>query len=195
MISNKDREYLEDNDYSVALGRVFENDGYDSGHFNITADRIYPFSNENISQSISEFDLNGKSVITVGSSGDQVLNCILKGATDIILIDGNPLARYYLELKLSAIKNLNYEECLKFLTEHNVLNYKYYQKVSHDLSIEAKLFWDHVILEVSPLSKDDLMHKLFHNSALFTQSKMSNAYFQSRINYEKLKTNFYNSGL
>jgi hypothetical protein len=152
MISKEDKVYINDNDYNIALGRVFEFGGYDSESYNTTADRIYPFSNENITESLEDIDLEGKSVITVGSSGDQVLNAILKGATNITLIDGNPLARYYVELKIAAIRNLEYTECLSFLTAKNILSYKYYQKISHDLSDEAKIFWDSIMLEMFALT-------------------------------------------
>lgn len=192
MIEERDREYLGDDDYNIALGRVFDYDGYYSNNSNITADRIYPFSNENITESLEDIDLLGKSVITVGSSGDQVLNCILKGAKNITLIDGNPLARYYTEIKLAAIKNLDYDECLNFLTAKNILSYKYYQKISHDLSDEGKLFWDSIMLEMSTPAQKILFRNIFHTTAGFNADQMSNVFYRNKKAYERLKNNIPN---
>lgn len=197
MIGEKDREYIDNSDYNIALGRVVNIIGYDSYNDdgNNTADRVYSFSNENISDSLEDIDLEGKAVITVGSSGDQLLNCILKGATNIILIDGNPLARYYVELKLAAIKNLDYDECLKFLTAKNVLSYKYYQKISHDLSVEAKLFWDHLMLEMSTAVQKILMHNIFHGSSGFNSEQMSKIFYRDSDEYEKLRNKIPNANI
>ena len=126
-----------------------------------SADRIYPFSNENIGEFLEGFDLEGKSVITVGSSGDQVLNAVYRGATDVTLFDANIFARYYVELKIAAIKNLSLEEFLKYFTSDNILDWKYYSKVSHDLSDEAKLFWDTLMLELDEENKEIYEKKLF----------------------------------
>ena len=80
---------------------------------------IYPFTTENISGYIDNFDLAGKSLLTVGSSGDQVLNAILLGSKDITLVDINPFAKYYFYLKMAAIMELEMDEYLLFLRYKN----------------------------------------------------------------------------
>ena len=80
---------------------------------------IYPFTTENISGYIDNFDLDGKSLLTVGSSGDQVLNAILLGSKDITLVDINPFAKYYFYLKMAAIMELEMDEYLLFLRYKN----------------------------------------------------------------------------
>ena len=63
----------------------------------IDADRfswIYPFTTENINGYIDMFDLKDKSLFTVGSSGDQAINAILKGCKDITVLDINPFTKY-----------------------------------------------------------------------------------------------------
>ena len=80
---------------------------------------IYPFTTENISGYIDNFDLDGKSIMTVGSSGDQVLNAILLGSKDITLVDINPFAKYYFYLKMAAIMELDIDEYLLFLRYKN----------------------------------------------------------------------------
>ena len=44
--------------------------------------RIYPFTTENISGYIDKFDLGNKSLLTVVSSVDQVINASLFNCTD-----------------------------------------------------------------------------------------------------------------
>ena len=52
-----------------------------------TFDKMYPFTTENISGYIDNFDLEGKSLLTVGSSCDQIYNASLKGCKDITILD------------------------------------------------------------------------------------------------------------
>ena len=71
---------------------------------------IYSFSTENVNGYIDFFDYKDKSLLTVGSSGDQIINAYNKGCRDITLIDINPFARYYVNLKIAGILSLNYRE-------------------------------------------------------------------------------------
>ena len=71
---------------------------------------IYSFTTENIAGYMNELDLTDKKVITVTGSSDHIINVILKGCTDITTFDINPLTKYYMDLKLSAIKELSYKE-------------------------------------------------------------------------------------
>ena len=191
MIEARDREYLNDNDYNIALGRVVLEDGYYSDEFSYNVgDRIYPFSNENVGGFLKKFNLKDKKVATVGSSGDQVLNSILLGATDITFIDGNPMARYYVELKLASIKNLTFKECLDFFTKENILDWKYYSKVSHDLSPEAKLFWDNIML-LENGEYTDINIPVYYNlfkDYMFESYKYANSYYRNLVEFEKLKS-------
>ena len=66
-------------------------------------EEIYPFTTENIAGYIDYFDLQDKSLLTVGSSGDQIINAAFKRAKDITLLDINPYAKYLIKLR---IKNL-----------------------------------------------------------------------------------------
>ena len=60
--------------------------------------RIYSFATENVAGYIDYFDFENKSLLTVGSSGDQVLNAFYNGARDITLFDINEYAKYYVYL-------------------------------------------------------------------------------------------------
>ena len=70
--------------------------------------QAYLFSNENLKEYFSKFNFNGKSVATVGSSGDQALNAVYYGSNRVVVIDGNPLSKSFIELKIAAIKNLDF---------------------------------------------------------------------------------------
>ena len=62
--------------------------------------RIYPFVTENVAGYIDYFDFENKSLLTLGSSGDQILNAFYNGARDITLFDINEYAKYYVYLKI-----------------------------------------------------------------------------------------------
>ena len=55
--------------------------------------KIYPFTTENISGYINNFNLIDKWLLIVGSYGDQVINAILHGCEDITLLDKNPYSK------------------------------------------------------------------------------------------------------
>ena len=77
-------------------------------------DEIYPFTTENIAGYINKFDLNNKSLLTLGSSSDQAINAIMSGCKDISIIDICPFTKFYFYLKKAAILSLNYDEFLSF---------------------------------------------------------------------------------
>ena len=60
---------------------------------------VYPFTTEHIAGYLPYFDLKDKSLLTVGSSGDQVLNAILMGSNDITITDLCMFAKEYFNLK------------------------------------------------------------------------------------------------
>jgi len=86
-------------------------------------DRVYSFATENVSDYLKYFDLKNKSLLTIGSSGDQVLNAYYNGARDITLIDINQFSKFYLYLKISAILSLSYEEFKLFFFVHGTKEY------------------------------------------------------------------------
>lgn len=75
---------------------------------------LYAFATENISGYLNEFDLADRSLLTVGSSGDQVISAISKGCKDITHFDINPYSKYYIYLKLAGILSLNFAEFYVF---------------------------------------------------------------------------------
>ena len=80
---------------------------------------IYPFATENIKGYINTFDFKNKSLLTIGSSGDQVLNAINAGCKDITVFDICPFTREYLYLKAAAIHFMNPMKFFEFFSYRN----------------------------------------------------------------------------
>lgn len=91
--------------------------------------RMYTFATENISGYLKYFDLKNKSLLTVGSSCDQVLNAAYCGARDITLYDINDYAKYYFYLKMASILSLDYKQFKLFFFKHGYgMGEDYYNK-------------------------------------------------------------------
>jgi len=116
-------------------------------------DRVYSFATENVSDYLKYFDLKNKSLLTIGSSGDQVLNAYYNGGRDITLIDINQFSKFYLYLKISAILSLSYEEFKLFFFVHGTKEYynkklfskELFNKIKSTLRLldyESYLFFD-----------------------------------------------------
>ena len=72
---------------------------------------IFLFSNDEMDTILRNMNFEG-GLLSVTASLDHALNAILLGAKDVTLFDINKAAKYFAELKLHAIKNLDYEEFL-----------------------------------------------------------------------------------
>lgn len=133
--------------------------------------KIYPFTTENIAGYIKYFDLEDKSLLTVGSSGDQIINAILNGCNDVTLLDINPYSKYYYFFKLAAIICLDIDEFLEFLRfkdyprvfsdNKNVFNSEDFEKIKdtlYSLDFESYLFWNELFKRFRPI---DIRNNLF----------------------------------
>ncbi len=156
MFSKTDREFLDKPEYSMALEKFFSRDlgsHYYSDQndinrheknvgMNLAIETVYPFTNENLLELFKQLDVNGKTVATTGSSGDQVLASLLFGAKKVTLVDGNLYSKHYTDYKFAAIKNLSYEDFkAHFIDSNNYFDFKVFQKISHDLDQDSLTFW------------------------------------------------------
>ncbi len=128
-----------------------------NGRYNVIPEfwHIYSFNTENIGGYSKYFDLQNKSLLTVGSSGEQVINAHLCGAKAITLYDVNPFAKYYTWLKIAAILRLDYNEYQRFFFEftsgavgHGPNVYRFNERLFNklaptlkDLDLESYIFW------------------------------------------------------
>ena len=145
---------------------------------------IYPFTSENIAGYMKDLDLTGKKVITVTGSTDHILNAILQGTTEITTFDINPLTKSYMDLKISALKNLSYEDFIKLLLFESNMNLDYSIISSLDMSTECKIFW------LEQLSKFENNGIELRNSSLFNTKYFNpNSKLWQNLYLEKSKYN------
>ena len=124
---------------------------------------IYPFTTENIDGYIDLFDLEGRSLLTVGSSGDQIINARLKGCRDITVMDVNPYTKFFYYLKVAAIVALTREEFLLFFRYKDyprvfkdnkyVFNKDMFERIKNALLVvdyESYLLWDEIFMLFKP---------------------------------------------
>ena len=96
---------------------------------------IYKFTNESIDR-YQKYLLNRDKILSVTSSGDQILNSILFGSREIDSFDISRFPKYYFELKKAAILSLSRDEFLDFfIGEHFALSNGF---VSYNRTIESK---------------------------------------------------------
>lgn len=170
--------------------------------------QIYSFTTENIAGYIDLFDLKDKSLLTVGSSCDQLINAVLKNCKDITLVDINPYTKFYFYLKMASILELERKEFLNFFRfydypkvfkeNNNVFNKKTYKKIEQTLRLldyESFLFWTELFDNFSSL---DIRKYLFsHDEGRNSEIIGSNLYLQNNLLYkdtrmklQKVKPNF-----
>ena len=135
------------NDVLINTIRILEGIEPNLDNFSFT----YLFATENISGFSKKISFKDKTILTVCSSGDQAFNAILNDALTVDLFDVNIFSKYYFNLKLAAIKSLNYEEFLDFLTPKNIVNKNNvflldtYLKIRNEIrNEEIKYFWDYL---------------------------------------------------
>ena len=157
------------------------------------SNKINPFTTENIDGYLKYFNLKAKSLLTVGSSSDQVLNAFYLGCRDITLLDTNPYIEEYFYLKKSAITTLDYKEFFKFLSfgrniflKSKTLNKKVFQEVINNIEKkDSKEFWDN-LLEFSTPKK--IKSKLFTSDNIkIPVLKKYNTYLKNEESYEFLR--------
>lgn len=159
---------------------------------------IYPFTTENISGYINYFDFGEKSLLTVGSSADQILNAILMNCKDITLLDINPFVKYYYYLKIAAILELDKDKYLSFFRYKNypvtfednksVYDKDIFSRIKMTLRMldyEAYLFWDELFNAYGPLRVRDCMFSMDEPST--ARIIGSNNYLFSDENYKLLR--------
>ena len=117
--------------------------------------KVYPLSNEYLKDYFSLLDLKNKKVLTVGSSGDQILYAIACGAKEVSNVDINPYAKFYIDFKISAIKLLKYKEFKKFFDSEtkdlNLIKSKLYSKIRNLMPNDSQYFWDNIFIEFDSL--------------------------------------------
>jgi len=83
-------------------------------------------------------------VLTISSAGCNALALLLENPKHIYLVDRNPCQNALVEIKLAAIKNLDYNSFWKLFGEGLLPNFSnhYYPLIRKDLSPASQKFWD-----------------------------------------------------
>lgn len=149
---------------------------------------IYRFSNERL-QDYGEYFVNRNKILSVISSGDQILNAILNGVKDIDAFDISVFPKYFLYLKIGAIKSLSREEYLNFFCDTNYSAEDYddmYERIRENLDEEIKEFWDGLF---DFFDWQDIYNStLFSSEPYFTSTAIEqNRYLQNDESYNRLR--------
>lgn len=89
-------------------------------------------------------------VLCVTGSGGRVLNLLTQNLKKIVAIDFNPIQNWLLELKIAAIKNLDYDQYVNFLGLNKCSErIKVFEAIKHDLSKDSCEYWENNIRIIS----------------------------------------------
>lgn len=153
--------------------------------------RFYHIATEAIRDYVHTIDEKCETVLTVGSSGDQGIALVQKGAKDIYFFDINRADYYYLILRKYALMYLKRKDFLDFMIAENnrmIMDYQLYKKLENVLPEPVKLFWD-VIYEKFEYRNGLIAYYLFRSP--FEHAKMSrtvNSYYQNNEVYYDTQT-------
>lgn len=152
--------------------------------------RTYSSTNENLSEYI--MDIEDKTVLTVSSSGDHLLNMVGRGCKRVDTFDINCYSPFIQNLKIYAIKYLPKNLALKFLDK---INNEIYFKFNQYLPKKEKDFFDYLF---SNYNADYICYKLFYfslknndNNNFFDSSTFD--YIKKRL--DEVKHNHYHVSL
>ena len=151
---------------------------------------IYKFSNESIID-YQKYLKNRNNAFIVTASGDQILNSILEGTTNITSCDVSRFPKYFFELKKAAILSLSKDEYLDFFLKDDnyddILNDDIYDNIRNNMCDEDKEFWDGLFQFFE--GGEIYNSSLFSHEIVTPQLVISrNSYLQDN-NYNKLQSN------
>lgn len=149
--------------------------------------QIYPFTTQNLKAQYKFFDLKDKDILTVQGSGDQVIELLLNGATNIDAFDINPLTEYYTDLKLAAFRaRVSKQEYLDFFRyndypifgqdNNRCFNYETFNKIKDFLNPECHEFWIKLFATYEP-------QQIRRKNYLFSMDEARESVFENILNY------------
>ena len=157
---------------------------------------VYKNTNENINDDrYLELIKDMDSILSVIGSGDQILNSILLGSHDIDAFDISRFPKYFLDLKIAAVKVLDYEAFLSFFYGSNSFDRRTLKKVTMALKGDSKLFWDSIIdYNFFSFKKGQFRPRDVYNSNMFisenntVKSAIGNNPYLSKSEYYSLRS-------
>lgn len=166
---------------------------------------IYKTSNERLEE-YHKLLLSKKRILSVIASGDQIINSMIIKPETIDCFDISLYPKYYLMLKIAAIRTLTLDEYFEFFledtltTKDEIYDDLYFYKIRSALDKEFKEFWDALFNHTDWYE--------IYNSTLFSSEPTNKTIAQTRNqyllkdNYVKLKSiipkinlNFYDGNI
>ena len=163
----------------VKAQRIVSGAEYNFGNTNMfhNSSAVYKISNERI-QDYEKYLRKRNKVLSVIGSGDQILNCILNGTKEIDAFDISVFPKYFLELKMAAIKALTVDEYIDFfyeVTNRDEVYEDMYYRIAVYLENDICEFWDSLF--------NFFEWKEIYNSTMFSSEPniASNAINQNKL--------------
>lgn len=171
------QKIVERNHFSNITNQIYHNQSF-----------IYATTNEKIKE-YQEYLKNRKKVLSVISSGDQILNTILENSLHIDGYDISCFPKYFMELKRAAILELSLEEYMDFFFHVDYhKNEEYddlYDQIRLSLDETYKKFWDSLL---NFFDWYDIYHStLFSSQSVSAEIILQNNKYLKSENYQKLK--------
>ena len=154
----------------------------------------YSSSNEDSRSEVKSLRIGAEdSALCITGSGARTLDLLIESPREIVSIDFNPCQNFLLELKMQAIRHLEYEEFLEFLGVFPSRKRGHlYKTIRRSLSIDTRNFWDsnsamiqngviyqgrweryfHQLERLVSLVRPHLRDKLFSCSSLSDQARI-----------------------
>ena len=174
----------------VKAQRIVSGAEYNFGNTNMfhNSSAVYKISNERI-QDYEKYLRKRNKVLSVIGSGDQILNCILNGTKEIDAFDISVFPKYFLELKMAAIKALTVDEYIDFfyeVTNRDEVYEDMYYRIAVYLENDICEFWDSLF--------NFFEWKEIYNSTMFSSEPNiasnainQNKFLQSEEEYNRLR--------
>lgn len=150
---------------------------------------MYVCATEMVAEYYQRLGLEGKRVLTVAGSGDQVVNALYYGASNVVAFDINRNALFMTELKMAAIHALSFQEFSRFfLQTKKGFDLKLYVKIRPFLSRACQKYFDRLYKEIGPYGLGISVY--FRGRRHLVDKKKSrkaNAYLADAEAYHKMK--------
>lgn len=103
----------------------------------------YSFGNEDWKTESKALQIRkGDSAVCITASGDRPLHLLLDDCSELVSVDLNPIQNYLLQLKIAAMKNLEFDQYLSFLGINKHEDRKRSLKIlTNHMEAEAAQFW------------------------------------------------------
>lgn len=144
---------------------------------------LYVNATEDMATYYKEFKKTD-SFLTIGASGEQVVNAINSGAKTIDVYDSNRLCKHALFLRLAAIKALSYEEFLEYYKTFSVF---LFIKIADYLPEEELAYWGTIY---NMFGEKNINSGIYISKLLFTYKRLDQDLIK-KINPYLNPDNFY----